>query len=77
MKNKGFNLLGKYIDNTKELEKTHIDYELRKQATLVNLKGLKVFFKQLHDEEIICDECYASFIKVINNTAKFIKEGEI
>lgn len=61
----------------KQLELAHKDYELRKKATLVNLKGLKVFFKQLHDEEIICDECYASFIKVINNTAKFIKEREI
>lgn len=61
----------------KQLELAHKDYELRKKATLVNLKGLKVFFKQLHDEEIICDECYTSFIKVINNTAKFIKEREI
>lgn len=77
MKNKGFNLLGKYIDSTKELEKAHKDYERRKKATLANLKGMKVFIKQLHDNGVICDECYAGYIRIINNTANFIKEKEI
>ena len=60
-----------------ELEKAHKDYERRKQATLLNLKGLKVFFKALSEEEIICKESYDAFIRVVNNTANFINEREI
>lgn len=77
MKNRGFNLLGKHIDITKELEKAHEDYEIRKKAILFNLKGLKVFYRHLYDNKIICKDCYTGLITIINNTIKFINEKEI
>lgn len=65
------------IDIDKALELAHTEYLEAKVATISNLKGLKTTMRKLERQGNLTNETYASIIRIINNTIKFIKMKEI
>ena len=74
---KNFNKTKSFEDLEQAIEQAHLEYEREKKSVIVNLKGLKVFYKQLYKNEVICKDCYKGLNTIVNNTIKFINEKEI